>query len=245
MAAQPPPKRQQVRSFLLNAFAISIALHVLFGPFIAHWKAPDTEKEQVQKVAITKQIKVVVPTPPPPTPKPTPTPPPPKVTPTPHQVTQAKKLKVNIPKTKSVSASGPSENTVQQSQGDENGAPQGQATAGSGTAAGPTGPPATPAPTPVPTPACAHPQVPPATITAVAPDVPEIARQQGIQGRVQVRVDLNEQSKIVGVSIYSSPNPLLNKAAMDAARQSTFRTEVQNCQPIASSYLYIVDFQSQ
>jgi TonB family protein len=239
MAAQPPSRKEQTRSFLLKAFGISIALHVLFGPFIAHYKAPQTEKEDVQKVSVSKKVAVVVPTPPPPTPTPRPSP---KPTSTPKQAPQ-QHLHVNVPKSHAVAHNAAEEAPADNKPGSENGVPAGAATAGSGNSS--TAQPATPAPTPVPTPACARPQVPPATITAVAPDVPEIARQQGIQGRVQVKVDLDQNSHVTGVSIYSSPNPLLNKAAMDAAKQSTFRTEVQNCQPIASSYLYIVDFQSE
>lgn len=259
--APGPGPHRQVRSFLLYAFGISIALHVLLGPLLVRWREPETQHETVTKVSVTKRIAVVVPTPPPPptpTPPPRPTPtPPPKQTPKPKAKTQPPKaahLLVHTPHTHARTVTGPTEPTLPVQPGTENGNPLGKGTTGGnqGAATGPSGPPAPPAPpppppTPSPTPrlACANPNVPPKTLNAVAPDTPEIAREQGIVGTVEVRVDLNEKSQIVGISIFRSPNPLLNKAAMDAAKASTFQTEIQNCQPIASSYRYVVEFQSE
>jgi len=37
----------------------------------------------------------------------------------------------------------------------------------------------------------------------------------------------------------------LNKAAIDAAQRSRFQTEIKNCKPQASKYVFIVEFQSQ
>jgi hypothetical protein len=38
---------------------------------------------------------------------------------------------------------------------------------------------------------------------------------------------------------------LLNNAALASARQSTFATQIVDCKPVAASYIFIVEFQSQ
>ena len=83
------------------------------------------------------------------------------------------------------------------------------------------------------------------TIRPVEPDTPPMAQQQGIQGTVQVVVSLNADSKVVGTRIQTSPSAILNSAALSAARQSTFQTEIRDCKPIAADYIFSVDFTSQ
>ena len=83
------------------------------------------------------------------------------------------------------------------------------------------------------------------TVRAVEPDTPPLAQQQGISGDVQVIVSLNAQSQVVGTKIQSSPSAILNNTALQAARQSTFQTEIQNCKPIAADYIFTVSFSSQ
>jgi hypothetical protein len=58
-------------------------------------------------------------------------------------------------------------------------------------------------------------------------------------------VTLDENSKIVDAKVIRTPSSLLNKAALDATRQSVFKTRIANCKPVAESYNYIVEFQSQ
>src|SRR5437870_5653114 len=85
-------------------------------------------------------------------------------------------------------------------------------------------------PTPPPTPAtCARPNVPATTLRAVEPDTPQIAQQQGISGTVQVIVSLDSSSHVTGTRIQTSPSAVLNSAALSAARQSTFQTEIRDC----------------
>ena len=162
-APTPPPTwRERTQNFLLYGFAISVALHLIVGPFIKFERAPDAP-EKIETVKIDK-----MPTPPP-TPRPTPTP-----------------L------------------------------------------------------------ACANPNVPAKTINTVQPDTPSLAQQQGISGEVTVLVSLDENSKLVGLpTVQKSPSALLNKAAIDAARQTTYQTEIRNCKPIAATYRFIVEFTSQ
>jgi TonB family protein len=251
-APLPPPTADRARNFLLYGFAISIALHLIFGPFLK-FKNTQTTEEAPQKVTVAR-----IPTPPP-TPPPTPTPhptlpptPPPKQTPPPQQTPapQQPKIKINTLKTTSKSNSGPTENANKYTNGNTQGIPQGQ-----GTSAPSSAPPATPAPatapptpTPRPTPtpqSCARPNVAASTIRAVEPDTPPMAQQQGIQGTVQVVVSLDANSKVVGTRVQTSPSAILNSAALSAARQSTFQTEIRDCKPIAADYIFSVDFTSQ
>ena len=83
------------------------------------------------------------------------------------------------------------------------------------------------------------------TLHAVEPDTPALAQQQGIQGTVQVIVSLNENSRVIGTRVQSSPSGILNNAALSAARQSTFQTEIRDCKPIAADYIFSVEFNSQ
>ncbi len=250
-AARPPvPPTERAKNFLFYGFAISIVLHLIFGPFLKFERTQATE-EAPQKVTVVR-----VPTPPP-TPPPTPTPhptlpptPPPKQTPPPQQTPapQQPKIKINTAKTSSKSNTGPTETANKYTQGNTQGIPQGQGTAAPSTAPPATPAPAPPTPTPRPTPtpqSCARPNVPATTIRAVEPDTPAIAQQQNISGTVQVIVSLDANSNVTGTKIQSSPSAILNSAALSAARQSRFQTEIRDCKPIAADYIFSVDFTSQ
>ncbi|MDP9106094.1 MAG: hypothetical protein M3N49_09185, partial [Candidatus Eremiobacteraeota bacterium] len=63
----PPPAADRAKNFLLYGFAISIALHLIGGPFLK-FQNTQTQEDAPQKVTVVR-----VPTPPP-TPPPTPTP---------------------------------------------------------------------------------------------------------------------------------------------------------------------------
>ena len=237
------------KRFLLYGFAISIFLHLVFGPFV-EWKRTGTEKEQVEKVSVTKKVtKVVTPRPTPkptptptPTPRPTPTPvpktPPPHATPPPKQV----RLKVEPPKTSSQSVGGPSEQQYNVKSGSQLGVPQGTLA---------SGPPATPAPTATPGPtatqaACANPNAEATATQKVTPDMPEIARQMGAQGTAQIKVTLDPNGGVISVTVFrSTNNRALDQAALQAAQQSKYAPEIRNCQKVGGSYLYTVTFESQ
>jgi hypothetical protein len=58
---------------------------------------------------------------------------------------------------------------------------------------------------------------------------------------VVIQLDVN--NKIVGTpTVQSSPSQLLNAAAIKAAEDSTFRTEIRNCAPVAATYIFAVEF---
>ena len=102
----------------------------------------------------------------------------------------------------------------------------------------------TPRPTPSPV-ACARPAVAAATVRAAEPEMPALAQQQGIRGTVDIVVALDAASRIVEVSVQSSPSKLLDAPALAAARASQFRTEIRDCAPIAARYLFRVDFTAE
>ena len=256
MAQNQPPNApqstgQRARNFLLYGFGISILLHLALGPLVK-FNRTVAEEQKITKVKISS-----APTPPPPTPTPKPTPPPtptppPKQTPPPPKTTpvpQVQKRKVETIKTKSNNASGPSEhaNTLTTGSTDK-GVPQGNTTSAApvATAAAATAAPvaATPVPTPTPTPrpSCANPNAEPSVVNPYPPETPAIAQQSGITGTVEVQVQLSETSKIIGTPTAVSGPSVLRKAAVDATRQSTFKTEVRNCVPQAATYKYIVEF---
>lgn len=255
----PAPLRpvDRVRSFLGYAFLISLLIHVVTLPFFG-LKSRHQDKAEVEKVSVTKRIKVVVPTPPPPTPTPPPPTPPPKTTPPPVKQTNPPpqvKLKVNPPKTTSKSNSTSSENKyVAPKVGNENGVPLGNVnSAPPAPAATPgKGVPATPAPTPVPTPAatpkpqCAVPNADATTVNAAEAEYPDIARQQGVVGTAAVKVTLDATGHIQAAEISKSAgNAALDQSAVKAARASTYSPEVVNCLKSPGSYLFRVEFNGQ
>lgn len=243
----PAPSEHRIRSFLGWAFLISIGVHLIFGPFLGRYKPYTEQDKEVEKVSVTKKIKVVVPTPPPkPTPPPTP---PPKSTPPPIKQTappETKKLKLNVVHTTNKSA-GANENAyVAPPVGDENGNPNGNSNKGPAQPA-PAGTPGTPAPpTPTPKPACANPHVDATVTHAVEPEFPELARQQGAIGVTQVQVTLTETGAVSDAKVYkSSGNASLDRSAIAAAKESTYAPEVDNCVKQAGTYLFRAEFDAQ
>jgi TonB family protein len=58
-----------------------------------------------------------------------------------------------------------------------------------------------------------------------------MAQQQGIMGDVVVRVTLDGSGAVTAVRIQSSPSAILNNAALNAARASTYQAGLQSCTP--------------
>jgi outer membrane biosynthesis protein TonB len=238
----PPTVRARTTNFLLYGFVLSILLHLIIGPFVKF----ERTQEAPEKTDVVKIDKMPTP---PPTPKPTPPPtptPPPKNTPPPStpQPKPPQAIKINTLKTTSHNGEASEEGNTHTT-GSENGAPQGTGNAPA-TAAPVVATPAPPTPSPTPTPpTCAVPNADARTISAAQPDTPAIAQQQGITGDVYVLVTLDENSKLVAEKVTKSPSSLLNAAALAAARQSTFKTRIVDCKPVADSYNFIVEFASQ
>jgi TonB family protein len=78
---------------------------------------------------------------------------------------------------------------------------------------------------------------------AEPPVYPTDARALHATGITTVRVDLDETSSVIGISVIrSSGYASLDRAAEDAARKSTYRTETFGCRSIASSFVTDVTF---
>ena len=238
----------RAKRFLVYGFAISVVVHLVLLPFARTMPTVSAREPDPDVVYRTR-----IPTPPP-TPRPTPTPAP-TIRPTapPHQPqrTPAPQRRVRIVtlRTDTHHSGGPVEPPNTHTDGDRRGdvGANGTETAAPSVATAlPMTPTPTPTPHPTPTPrSCARPNVPATTVHALEPDTPALAEQQGISGTVEVVVSLDAQSRIVATRIQHSPSAVLNAAALAAARGSQFRTEIQNCEPIAADYLFSVDFTSQ
>ncbi|MBV9270102.1 MAG: TonB family protein [Candidatus Eremiobacteraeota bacterium] len=110
----------------------------------------------------------------------------------------------------------------------------------------PSAPIGTPEPTPPPTPSCTSPDVAARVMNAITPDTPEAAREEGISGVTEVRVDLGADGEVESVSIYrSSGSTLLDAAALRAAKASRYAAGQHDCHGDAGSYIFRADFDNQ
>ncbi len=97
-------------------------------------------------------------------------------------------------------------------------------------------------PTDAPGPACSEPNVEAKTIAAVSPDQTASGFAAG-NAMAMIKVDLDASGRVTGVSVYASTGSLeLDRAAMEAARQSTYAPEMRDCQAVPGSYLFKVEF---
>ena len=223
----------RVRSFLGWAFVLSIAIHFLLAPVFPRLNQR-TEEQEVEKVSVTKKIIVKVPTPPPPTPTPKPTPQP-QTTAPPQQKPQPQ-LKINVVHTTSKSSTSSSQNRyVAPKSGTEQGVPQGQGTAAPSQA---TAPPGTPKP------ACRNPYQDATVVQQAQADYPESARDLGMgEVTVQVQVTIAPSGALIGTRIFQSGgNMAFDRAAMAAARESSYSPKVVNCEPVTGDYIFKVTF---
>ncbi len=106
---------------------------------------------------------------------------------------------------------------------------------------GPTGP---VEPTTAPGPVCTAPDVAARALDPVTPDTPELAQEQGLTGTTQVKVTIDVAGAVTDVSVYrSSGSTLLDAAALRAARESTYKADIRNCEAVSGSYLFTATFQ--
>lgn len=104
-----------------------------------------------------------------------------------------------------------------------------------------TGPSGTPQPTETPKPACSAPDVPARTTFVQPPAVPDTVPQTGTTAKI--RVDLDAEGNVRGVSVYESAGSMeLDQAALAAARESHYAPEEVKCKNVPGSYLFTVDF---
>lgn len=77
----------------------------------------------------------------------------------------------------------------------------------------------------------------------MVPEAPQDAA--GIQATAEVQVTLDAIGRVTDARIYSSTGTMsLDRAAVDAARRSTYAPSIVDCQPTGGTYLFKVDFAS-
>jgi protein TonB len=91
--------------------------------------------------------------------------------------------------------------------------------------------------------AAACPPTPPAVVNRVEADYPDFARTAHLEGTAIARIDLDASGKVVKVSIQkSSGTAALDQAAIKASRESGYKAATDDCKPVASIYMMVVDF---
>jgi TonB family protein len=69
-------------------------------------------------------------------------------------------------------------------------------------------------------------------IRTVLPVYPSMARSQGVGGVVTVEVTVGVDGSVEDAEVTQSPSPLLNAAAVDAAKKMKFEPALSNGAPI-------------
>ena len=81
---------------------------------------------------------------------------------------------------------------------------------------------------------------------AEAPMYPDTAREQGAVGIAFVLVSVDADGRVSRVAIRKSTgNVTLDRAALIAARSSTYSPAIVDCIPTAGSYIFETDFLAQ
>jgi protein TonB len=89
----------------------------------------------------------------------------------------------------------------------------------------------------------ACPPTPVAIVNRAEADYPDFARNNHIEGTAIAKIDIDASGKIVKTAIQkSSGNAALDQAALKASRESSFKAATEECKPVASVYVMVVDF---
>ena len=213
---------------LRTAIAGSLAVHLIVASLVHPHKV---QAEPQQKAAPATIIHLI-----PPPPKATPTPPPKPAQPhATHSKPQraAQRPAIQMVHTASRNTTSPPGVAIATE-------PPGPPDIGTTpTDSGPTDGPAAPSPTPKP--ACSAPDVAARVVTVDSPNTPD--DQQGTNATAKIRVDLDADGNVLGVSVYESAGSMeLDRAALQAARASRYAPEEKDCKKIPGSYLFTVDF---
>jgi protein TonB len=79
------------------------------------------------------------------------------------------------------------------------------------------------------------------TVRKIQPPYPAIARQARVQGSVQVQIDISETGEVTNAALITG-HPLLRDAALQAARQWTFRPTELNGRPVRAIGIITFNF---
>jgi TonB family protein len=202
---------------LLWAFALSILAHVIFA-LVTH--IPRVEAAPEAPPTHVRIDRLVLHTP-------APTPQPQQHVHTVAHANTAPRVHVDVPHVSgpgTQSTSGPA--VVATSGNDVDGDPNAVATASA-------------AP---PRPACSVPNAPARTISVAMPQTPDGV--EGLPATAEVQVTLDAAGRVTDLSIYRSAyNPQLDRAAIAAAKASTYAPALVDCLPAGGTYLFTVEFQ--
>jgi hypothetical protein len=91
---------------------------------------------------------------------------------------------------------------------------------------------------------CEDPFVVSHVVKAVAPNTPALAALNHVTGEVFIRVRLDPAGQLVSADVIKSPSSLLDRAAVASAHLSQYSPSIFRCRPIASDYIFIVDFEA-
>lgn len=74
-------------------------------------------------------------------------------------------------------------------------------------------------------------------------EMPQIAAEQDVSGQASVKIDITSGGALANEKLYStSGNRWLDEAALLSARLTRYVPEMVNCEHVAGSYLYEVEF---
>ncbi|MFZ5758822.1 MAG: energy transducer TonB [Thermodesulfobacteriota bacterium] len=83
----------------------------------------------------------------------------------------------------------------------------------------------------------------PAFAKRVPPEYPRQARRMGRQGKVVLRLTIDERGSLAEANIVESGGPAFDEASLNAVRASSYRPAMVHDTPVASSALLTIQFQ--
>lgn len=89
---------------------------------------------------------------------------------------------------------------------------------------------------------CAVPNVPARILRVAEPSYPAPALAAHAAGTVFVIIRLDDRSQLVWTRVFRSDSPLLDEATLQAARASTYQTEIRDCKPTSADYVFSAQF---
>jgi TonB family protein len=215
---------------LAIALAASLLIHAI-GAFILR-TLPHVEAAPERLPTTIRITRIAHPSPPPPTPVPVTTATPRPVTRTAAQPAHAVHA---VPQMHRTLLDEPPARTAPDGPGPAAAGPVAPAVTGPATGLAGT-------PAPEPKPACSQPFAEARVVEPMQPVVPDDT--EAFEGIAQIAVTLDASGHVTNATIYrSTTDARYDRAAVVAARESTYAPAIDNCLPVGGTYLFRVDFQ--
>ena len=74
------------------------------------------------------------------------------------------------------------------------------------------------------------------------PDYPTLARQAEIEGRVVLKVTIDERGRVISAVVIRSDAQVFNNAAVEAVKQWTFEPAEQSGNPVKATIIVPLEF---